>query len=54
MERYRLDPNDLPRLPPEEEQRLDAAPIDYSDIPDLTMSGDHLHMLGRGRPVGIS
>ena len=34
--RYRLDPNNLRVLTPAEEARLDALPIDYSDIPELT------------------
>jgi hypothetical protein len=35
MIRYRLDPDNPRRLTPEEARRLDAAPIDYSDIPPL-------------------
>jgi hypothetical protein len=35
MIRYRLDPENPRRLTPEEARRLDAAPIDYSDIPPL-------------------
>jgi hypothetical protein len=35
IKRYRLDPNNLPRLTDEEARRLDEAPIDYSDIPPL-------------------
>jgi uncharacterized protein (DUF4415 family) len=35
MKRYRLDANKPRRLTPAEERRLDAAPIDYSDIPLL-------------------
>jgi uncharacterized protein (DUF4415 family) len=35
MKRYRLDPKKPRRLTPAEERRLDAIPIDYSDIPPL-------------------
>jgi uncharacterized protein (DUF4415 family) len=35
MKRYRLDPKKLRQLTPAEARRLDAAPIDYSDIPPL-------------------
>lgn len=35
MERYRLDPDKLRQLTPEEERRLAKARIDYSDIPPL-------------------
>ena len=35
MKRYRLDPKKPRRLTPEEARRLDAMPIDYSDIPPL-------------------
>lgn len=35
MKRYRLDPKKPRRLTPAEERRLDATPIDYSDIPPL-------------------
>jgi uncharacterized protein (DUF4415 family) len=35
MKRYRLDPKKPRRLTPAEARRLDAAPIDYSDIPPL-------------------
>jgi hypothetical protein len=35
MKRYQLDPKNLRQLTPEEERRLDATPIDYSDIPPL-------------------
>lgn len=35
IQRFTLDPNNLPTLTPEEEAALDAAPIDYSDIPEL-------------------
>lgn len=35
MKRYRLDPKKLRRLTPAEARRLDARPIDYSDIPPL-------------------
>ena len=35
MKRYRLDPEKPRRLTAKEQQRLDAAPIDYSDIPPL-------------------
>ena len=38
MKRYQLDPKNLRQLTPEEEQRLDAASIDYSDIPPLDSS----------------
>jgi hypothetical protein len=33
--RYRLDPANPRQLTPEEARRLDEAPIDYSDIPEL-------------------
>ncbi len=35
MKRYRLDPAKPRRLTPAEARRLDAMPIDYSDIPPL-------------------
>jgi uncharacterized protein (DUF4415 family) len=35
MKRYRLDPKKPRQLTPAEARRLDAAPIDYSDIPPL-------------------
>ena len=35
MKRYRQDPKKLRRLTPAETRRLDAAPLDYSDIPPL-------------------
>ncbi len=35
MKRSRLDPKKPRRLTPAEARRLDAAPIDYSDIPPL-------------------
>jgi uncharacterized protein (DUF4415 family) len=35
MKRYRLDPSKLRQLTPAEARRLDAMPIDYSDIPPL-------------------
>jgi uncharacterized protein (DUF4415 family) len=35
MKRYRLDPNKPRRLTAKEKERLEAAPIDYSDIPPL-------------------
>jgi len=35
MKRYRLDPQKPRRLTPAEVRRLDATPIDYSDIPPL-------------------
>ena len=35
MKHYQLDPKSLRQLSPEEERRLDAMPIDYSDIPPL-------------------
>jgi uncharacterized protein (DUF4415 family) len=35
MKRYRLDPKMPRQLTPAEARRLDAAPIDYSDIPQL-------------------
>lgn len=35
MKRYRLDPNKPRQLTPPEARRLDAIPIDYSDIPPL-------------------
>jgi hypothetical protein len=35
MKRYQLDPKNLRHLSPEEAGRLDAMPIDYSDIPPL-------------------
>ena len=30
-----LDPNSRPKLTPEQAARLDALPIDYSDIPEI-------------------
>src|SRR5437870_5664633 len=35
MKRYRLDPTQPRQLTPAEARRLDATPIDYSDIPPL-------------------
>ena len=35
MKRYRLDPSKLRQLTPAEARRLNAMPIDYSDIPPL-------------------
>ena len=35
MKRYRLNPKKPRQLTPAEAQRLDATPIDYSDIPPL-------------------
>jgi uncharacterized protein (DUF4415 family) len=35
MKRYRLDPSKPRQLTPAELRRLDATPIDYSDIPPL-------------------
>jgi uncharacterized protein (DUF433 family) len=35
MKRYRLDPDNPRQLTDEEARRLDEAPIDYSDIPEL-------------------
>jgi uncharacterized protein (DUF4415 family) len=35
VKRYRLDPRKPRQLTPAEARRLDAAPIDYSDIPRL-------------------
>ena len=35
MKRYRLDPRKPRQLTPAEVRRLDAMPIDYSDIPPL-------------------
>jgi uncharacterized protein (DUF4415 family) len=35
MKRYQLDPKKPRQLTPAEARRLDAAPIDYSDIPPL-------------------
>ncbi len=35
MKRYRLNPKRPRKLTPAQERRLDAAPIDYSDIPPL-------------------
>jgi hypothetical protein len=35
MKRYRLDPQKPRKLTPAEARRLDAMPIDYSDIPEL-------------------
>jgi hypothetical protein len=35
IKRYRLDPNKPRQLTPEEQERLDKASIDYSDIPPL-------------------
>ena len=36
MKRYRLNPNRPRKLTPAHARRLDAKPIDYSDIPPLT------------------
>jgi len=36
VKRYRLDPKKPRKLTPTEARRLDATPIDYSDIPELT------------------
>jgi uncharacterized protein (DUF4415 family) len=35
LRRYRLDPKKPRKLTPAEARRLDATPIDYSDIPPL-------------------
>jgi uncharacterized protein (DUF4415 family) len=35
MKRYKLDPKKPRKLTPAEARRLDAMPIDYSDIPPL-------------------
>lgn len=35
MKRYQLDPEKPPKLSPAQARRLDAMPIDYSDIPEL-------------------
>ena len=35
MKRYQLDPKNPRKLTPAEARRLDALPIDYSDIPPL-------------------
>jgi len=35
MKRYRLDQKKPPQLTTAEARRMDAAPIDYSDIPPL-------------------
>jgi hypothetical protein len=35
IKRYRLDPKKPPQLTPEEQERIDTARIDYSDIPPL-------------------
>lgn len=35
MKRFELDPKKLPKLSPAQARRLDAMPIDYSDIPEL-------------------
>ena len=35
MVEYRLDPKNPRQLTDEEQRRLDEAPIDYSDIPEL-------------------
>jgi uncharacterized protein (DUF4415 family) len=35
MKRFKLDPANPPRLTAAELKRLDEAPIDYSDIPEL-------------------
>lgn len=35
MKHFRLDPKKLPKLTPAEARRIDAMPIDYSDIPPL-------------------
>jgi uncharacterized protein (DUF4415 family) len=36
MKRYQLDPKKPRQLTPAEARRLEAAPIDYSDIPPLS------------------
>jgi uncharacterized protein (DUF4415 family) len=36
MKRYKLDPKKPRKLTPAEARRLDAMPIDYSDIPEIT------------------
>ena len=36
MKRYRLNPKKPRQLTPAEARRLDATPIDYSDIPPLS------------------
>jgi hypothetical protein len=46
MKRYRLDPKNPRRLTAKEKERLEAAPIDYSDIPPLG-EGFFLHHEGR-------
>lgn len=38
IQRFTLDPDNLPTLTSEEAAALDAAPIDYSDIPELPNS----------------
>jgi uncharacterized protein (DUF4415 family) len=38
MKRFTLDPENLPTLTTEQAAQLDAAPIDYSDIPELPAS----------------
>lgn len=38
IQRFTLDPNQLPTLTIEEAAALDAAAIDYSDIPELPNS----------------
>ena len=38
MKRYRLNPKKSRQLTPAEARRLDATPIDYSDIPPLATS----------------
>ena len=35
MVRFKRDPQNPPKLTPEQAARLDALPIDYSDIPEL-------------------
>jgi uncharacterized protein (DUF4415 family) len=35
MKRFELDPEKLPKLSPAQTRRLEAAPIDYSEIPEL-------------------
>lgn len=47
---FRRDPNNPPTLTPEQEARLDALPIDYSDIPELP---DDFFTAERKEPVTI-
>lgn len=48
MKRFRLDPQKPRKLTPAQARRLEAAPIDYSDIPPL--GEDFFQKAARGWP----